>query len=99
MTIPESMRVGPLVYRIVEIADLRDENDAYLYGICRNTRQDMLIDANLTLARKHLVLIHEALHAIEDMRGLDLSEPVVAALGTAIYELLQDNPWIGEVDP
>lgn len=91
-----TLKIGPLGYRIVEIPEPLGNAGEYLYGECRNVDQEIRLDAGMTPERKRLTLIHEALHAIEDLRGLDLGEKTVIALGTAIYELLQDNPWIGE---
>lgn len=91
-----TVKIGPLIYRVVEIPDLQGDANEYLYGHCRYVDQEMRLDANMTPERKRLVLIHEALHAIEDLRGLDLGEKTIITLGTAIYELLRDNPWLGE---
>lgn len=92
--LPDHIIVGPLTYRIVYVRDLKDDDGKWLHGWVLFTEQEMRIDAAMSEERKRITLLHEALHAIEETRGLKLDEPTVIALGTAIYELLRDNPWL-----
>ena len=93
----DTLKIGPLVYRITEIPELKSEDDKrYLFGNILYEQQEVRLEANMTPIRKRMTLIHEALHGIVDMRGLNLSENAVISLGVALYELIRDNPWLGE---
>lgn len=92
----DTLKIGPLVYTVEEIPDLKDtDGSTFLFGSIRYSEQAIKVDAGMSAERKRITVLHEAIHAISDMRGLNLSEKQVVALGVAIYELFHDNPWLG----
>lgn len=58
--------------------------------------QTIRIDKSLPLERRQEVLIHEVLHGILEIIGLDevLDEQATQMLGIALYNLLKSNPAI-----
>jgi hypothetical protein len=42
------------------------------------------------------VLLHECLHAMEHMYGIELPEDVVGKLGNMLGKLFVENPWMTE---
>lgn len=92
----QTMKIGPLVYRIVETPGLKSEDgERLLFGEAAYQAQELRLEANMSPTRKRVTVWHEAVHAIAEVRGFELSEEVVGALGTALFELVRDNPWLG----
>lgn len=93
----DRMKIGPLEYRIVETPKLMSEDgERSLFGEAAYQAQELRLEADMSPIRKRIVLWHEALHAIAEVRGIELTEEMIGALGTALYELVADNPWLGE---
>jgi len=66
-----------------------EENDL---GECSVDSLTISVRDGLPPEKERLVLIHELVHAIEDVLGLKLKEKQVEGLETGIYALIRDNP-------
>jgi len=53
---------------------------------------EILLNQSLKGAARALTLLHEVLHAISDMYGLDLEESQVRVLEQALGSFVKDNP-------
>lgn len=93
----EQIKIGPITYRIEEIAGLYDDdNDRDLFGWFRSDLGAIQLEANLAPAMRRAVLWHEIIHAIFEQSGHKQREPLCDALGYAITQILADNPWLAQ---
>jgi len=78
--------IGPLVVLVKHDPDLEEDGewDASDHVIRLRRRKDPL------------TILHEALHAISDLYGLQLSEGRVRVLEMTLGDLLERNGWLGK---
>lgn len=95
-----SVKIGPLVYSIVEVADLHDETGKKsLLGDIQWDECRIQLEANAAPQLQRVILWHEILHGILNQHDLnDRAERIVAALAWGIAGALQDNPWLREAE-
>lgn len=77
-------------YEIVEVENLHNaEGD--LYGEIEYLSETIRINPAASTKVKDSTLIHEAVHAIDEMYGIGLKEKQVEKLGNAIYMMIVEN--------
>lgn len=91
MIIPEKVKVLYKDYAVREESNLHD-NKGELYGIARYLEEEIVLNAEASFAQKKATLVHEIVHAMDEMYCIELSESQVEKLGTGIYMLVRDNP-------
>lgn len=91
MNIPEKIRVLYRTYQISEVDNLHDGGDD-LYGQVQYLEERILLNSAASDETKKAALIHEAVHAVDEMFGIGLKEKQVEQLGVGIYNLIRDNP-------
>lgn len=69
-----------------------DPLDADDLGECAVDSLSIAVRDKLNPEKERLVLLHEVIHAIEDVLNLKLSEKQVEGLETGVYALIRDNP-------
>lgn len=92
--IPDSLRIGPLVYRVTVAEVLEDEETKErLWGeICYEHRTITLADGESQT--QYASLIHESLHGLLEVTGIRMSESKVHALAYALFGFFCDNPTL-----
>ena len=97
---PASVVVGPYRYRIV-VDDARIPPD--LYGQCDKGKHVVALHPDQSAVRLRSTLMHELLHALCDLTGVDddkAEERIVTVLAPALLALLRENPrlleWLTE---
>jgi transketolase C-terminal domain/subunit len=68
------------------------EGGAELYGCMDSKTETITLDADLSHEQKCATLLHECIHAMDDVYAIGLSEEQVVKLGTGLYLMLRDNP-------
>ena len=91
MIIPEKVKILYKNYAVREESNLHD-NKSELYGIARYLEEEIVLNAGASLNQKKATLIHEIIHAIDEIYCVELSEGQVEKLGTGVFMLLRDNP-------
>lgn len=93
MTLCEEVKVRYKYYKIKEEQNLH-ESEAELQGQIRirYLEQEIALREDLTEESKEATLMHECLHALDEMYGIELSEEQVERLGNALYMFIEDNP-------
>ena len=90
------LRIGAHDYTVRYVRDLQNAEGSRLWGLCDSDA--MTISLCDTLRKKPTkriaTVLHEAIHAIEEQRGLRLHEREVKVLGEALAQLLADNEWL-----
>lgn len=89
--LPKSIRVGAFSYKI-EGADHLDAVNAL--GKCANDEQRIFISSDLTKERRPGILLHEIIHAVDNVWSADLKEKQVTQLEHGLTQALQDIGWM-----
>jgi len=91
MKLPESVKVGPYTYEVRMVDDLCNANDKNEHIQGQITYSSRLIEIRTDNQLPMKTLIHEAIHALEDMYGTELKEKHVRRFSNGIYAFLVDN--------
>lgn len=91
MTLCGEVKVGYKHYKVKEEQNLH-ESEAELQGQIRYLEQEIALREDITEESKEATLMHECLHALDEMYGIELSEEQVERLGNALYMFIEDNP-------
>lgn len=91
MRIPEKVKVLYKEYGISEQVNLHDEKGE-LFGQIHYLPQEIVLNADAAEEQKKATLVHEIVHALDEMYNIGLKEKQVEKLGTALYMLQKDNP-------
>lgn len=66
-------------------------------GLCNGATARITIKDNLPPDQQAAILLHETIHMIGDMNGLDeVPEVTVAVLANSIFGFLRDNPQVAD---
>lgn len=93
MTLCGEVKVGYKHYKVKEEQNLH-ESEAELQGQIRYLEQEIALREDMTEESKEATLMHECLHALDEMYGIELSEEQVERLGNALYMFIEDNPQV-----
>ena len=91
MTIPENVKVLYKNYKVIEQENIHD-GASDLYGQVLYFSEEILINKDASDPIKKASLIHEIIHALDEMYCIGLKEKQVEKLGNAIYMVIEDNP-------
>lgn len=87
-----TVKVGPIVYRVKLVDDLRDGEHQF-DGWIDYAAAKIEIVKGLNHEFERVVLLHEVMHAVLKQAGQASSdEKLVTALGYALVDLIQQNP-------
>jgi hypothetical protein len=86
------IKIGPVVYTEKFIKNLTGSENQPLFGQVRHLPREIELDASLTGVELLLTRWHEALHALEDIYGIVLSEGDISVLAAGIVQVQMDNP-------
>ncbi len=92
MTIPESVKIGGITYRIVYASKV-DDRDKY-NGVIEYRSCEIRLRENVSEQRMKKVLLHEILHGIDDVANIGLTEQQTDAVASGLYQVTVDNPGI-----
>ena len=90
MNIPKKIKALHLEYEVVEDRNIHEGNTE-LFGQVQYIQQRILLNEETSYPRKCETLIHEAIHALDDVYNIGLEEKQVEQLGVALYNFLEDN--------
>lgn len=93
MSIPEKVKVLYKEYTVEEQQNLHDE-EGDLYGLIQYLPEKIVLNADASEEQKKSTLVHELLHALDEMYSIELEEKQVEKLGNALYMLHCDNPQL-----
>lgn len=93
MRIQEKVKILYKEYGVSEQVNLHDENGE-LFGQIHYLPQTIILNADATEEQRKATLVHEIIHAMDEMYGIGLKEKQVEKLGNALYMLHKDNPGL-----
>ena len=99
---PERVRIGPLWFTVKAVPepisrDVHGNDDRRghrLWGCINHTPQEIEINSTSAPDRQFSILLHEAIHAIENDRGIELKEEQVMQVANGISAFLLDNGFV-----
>lgn len=95
MSLPKTVRLGPYIWTIKEIKDLKDGKGQPCWGLCRYNSFEVQLEKNSIPSRKCEILLHEFTHAILDLFGEGVkvtNERCANSMGKGLIMLFRDNP-------
>lgn len=93
MRIQEKVKILYKDYLVTEQKNLHDESSDLL-GQINYLSQTILLNADAKEEQKKATLMHEIIHALDEMYSIELKEKQVEKLGNALYMLQKDNPGL-----
>lgn len=78
-------------YEVLEEPNLHNA-EADLYGEIDYQNEIISINSAASINQKKATIVHEAIHALDEMYRIGLEEEHVEKLGNAIYMMIVDNP-------
>nr|DAK86611.1 MAG TPA: peptidase [Caudoviricetes sp.] len=90
MNIPKKIKALHLEYEVIEDRNIH-EGDAELFGQIQYIPQRILLNEQTSHTQKCETLIHEVIHALDNVYNIGLEEKQVEQLGVAIYNFIEDN--------
>lgn len=92
--IPKKLKIGGIVYKIKQISPcIRPGTGETVWGYVDFAKCEIGIDKELAEDKKRTVLMHEAVHAIDEAVGLGFSEEATDRVAVAIVDMLIRNKW------
>lgn len=96
MSIPESLRIGPYTYAVQFEDSPRGDRNEELYGHIIYGPQVVKIQGGLSHDRTMAIILHEAIHGLDELLALGLTEKQVQRLAPALFAFLRDNNFLNE---
>lgn len=96
MLIPEKVKILYKEYEIEQQKNIHNEGGD-LYGQIQYLSEKILLNADSSEEQKKATLIHEIIHALDDMYNIGLKEKDIEKLGNAVYMLIRDNPEMFQI--
>jgi hypothetical protein len=90
MKIPKSLKIGPYCYGVVFKEDLEHEGNS-LFGLCDQVNHIIYMRKGMEPKKKMETFLHECLHAIEDVYGVEIGEEKVSLLGLSLMAIINEN--------
>ena len=69
--LPRAIQIGPVMYTIVEVKGLRDEDGKQMWGQVLHSECRIEIQAELSLQQQYHTLWHEIVHTLMNQADLD----------------------------
>ena len=91
MNIPSTIKVGYKDYAVPKVDHL-DDDTRLLYGRVLFGEEVIKLANRYPENQMKCTLIHELVHAVDDMQDIKLTEEQVIKLGTGLYQVIKDNP-------
>lgn len=93
MRIPKEVSILYKKHDIEFEPNLHDENGG-LYGQILYVPERIIINSAGSVEQQKATLLHEVIHALDELYGIGLKEEQVEKLGNAMHMLVKDNPEI-----
>ena len=95
MILPESVRIGPYTFKVIQHDRLREDgNDCW--GTIKYAEGVINIETGHTDEHTRVTLLHEVLHGLDHAGAIGLREKQIRRLAPALMAFLQENGWLKE---
>jgi len=89
-----TLRVGPKRYEVFAARQIVGVGDVPLAGQCDSYEGKVYIDPSFFRSSQRSTLFHEAIHAVDHVYRIGLTEEQVQALEVGLLSLIDDNPHL-----
>jgi hypothetical protein len=89
-----TLKVGPVRYGTFTAIGMRDANDAPIYGHCDHKGGRITVNLDYAPSHQRSTLFHEAIHAVDEVYGIGLTEDQTRLLEVGLLSLIDDNPQL-----
>ena len=93
MNITSSVKIGGITYKVKECA-APSEEDPNVDGQILYSKQELRLKSEMAEEYKENVFIHEIIHGVLELIGVEQDENLVIRLSNAIHQVIKDNPDI-----
>lgn len=97
MEIPNTVKILYKEYEIVQEKNIHNDSSD-LYGEVHYLDEKILLNVDSKEDQKKATLIHELIHAIDEMYQISLNEDQVDKLGNGVYMMIKENPQMFKGD-
>lgn len=91
MNIPDKIKIGGIVYKVIECTNPSEE-DSNIDGQIIYSKQELRLKNDMEQDYKENVFVHEIMHGILELIGLEQDENLVIRLSNAMHQVIKDNP-------
>lgn len=104
MKIPKKVKVGAYTYKVKFSTDIGTEGNCY--GSTHHSTEQIFIDPKYSIDKKNVTFIHELLHIVFEVAGLNhrwdkkdrealpTDEDVARETATLLYQVIKENKEI-----
>lgn len=93
MKITEEVKIGGIPYKVIECANPSEDN-SNIDGLISYHKQEIRLKNDMSKEYKENVFMHEIMHGIFEMVGIDQDENVITRISNAMHQVIKDNPDI-----
>lgn len=93
MNITASVKIGGITYKVIECTNPSEEN-SNVDGQILYQKQELRLKKDMAIDYKESIFIHEIIHGILELTGIEQDENLVIRLSNAIHQVIKDNPDI-----
>lgn len=93
------VKVGPINYEIVQVPDLRADDDTNLFGQISFCSCEIRLRPDQHPQQRRQTVWHEIVHVVLEQLGCNddiNNEAFTTALAHALMQVVVDNPWLAE---
>lgn len=98
---PRAVKVGNVIYNVVRTPNIHSDDATMRVGECDFLQNTITIniDSYISGDAAHQTLMHEIMHAIVHMMGLDdkIDEDLIDKLATGVHIVATDNPHLFDI--
>lgn len=85
------IKIGGIQYKVSFVDDLRDETGKRVNGTLTTDMCKIDIATDVAEQKKHMIILHEVVHALNSYFDVDCGEHIVVKMGYGLYSFIVDN--------
>lgn len=89
-----TLKIGPKRYEVFAATNLVNAGEQSLAGQCNSYIGHIYVDNEIFPSSQRSTLFHEAIHAVDHVYRIGLTEEQVAMLEVGLLSLIDDNPQL-----
>lgn len=93
MKIATEVKIGGITYKVIECSNPSEENHN-VDGMIVYHLQELRLKKGIGNEYKENVFMHEIIHGVLELIGIDQDENLVVRLSNAMHQVIKDNPDI-----
>ena len=87
----KKIKIGGLEYTVNYYDRIVEDDGIENFGIVRYSEQEINISKDSTKQRQKMVLLHECIHAMDDLDGFGFDENKVRQVSNMLFNFMLDN--------